>query len=51
MIAFVRHGQTELNRGGRLQGRLDAPLSALGLAAGRGVGQGLRVAGGDARVQ
>ncbi len=30
MIAFVRHGQTELNRGGRLQGRLDAPLSALG---------------------
>ena len=30
MIAFVRHGQTELNRGGRLQGRIDAPLSALG---------------------
>jgi broad specificity phosphatase PhoE len=30
MIAFVRHGQTELNRGGRLQGRLDAPLSDLG---------------------
>ncbi len=30
MIAFVRHGQTELNRGGRLQGRLDAPLSELG---------------------
>ena len=30
MIAFVRHGQTELNRRGRLQGRLDAPLSALG---------------------
>jgi broad specificity phosphatase PhoE len=30
MIAFVRHGQTELNRGGRLQGRLDAPLTDLG---------------------
>jgi broad specificity phosphatase PhoE len=30
VIAFVRHGQTALNRGGRLQGRLDAPLSELG---------------------
>ena len=30
MIAFVRHGQTELNRDGRLQGRLDAALSAAG---------------------
>jgi broad specificity phosphatase PhoE len=30
MIAFVRHGQTELNATGRLQGRLDVPLSALG---------------------
>jgi len=30
VIAFVRHGQTELNRGGRLQGRIDAPLSAVG---------------------
>jgi broad specificity phosphatase PhoE len=30
VIAFVRHGQTELNRSGRLQGRIDAPLSALG---------------------
>jgi len=30
VIAFVRHGQTALNRGGRLQGRVDAPLSALG---------------------
>ena len=30
MIAFVRHGQTELNRDGRLQGRIDAPLSKLG---------------------
>ena len=30
MIAFVRHGQTAMNRDGRLQGRLDAPLSELG---------------------
>jgi broad specificity phosphatase PhoE len=30
VIEFVRHGQTELNRGGRLQGRIDAPLSELG---------------------
>ena len=28
----VRHGQTELNKGGRLQGRLDAALSDLGVA-------------------
>jgi broad specificity phosphatase PhoE len=30
MIAFVRHGQTAMNRDGRLQGRLDSPLSDLG---------------------
>lgn len=30
MIVFARHGQTALNRGGRLQGRLDAPLNELG---------------------
>ena len=31
MIVFARHGQTALNRSSRLQGRLDAPLSELGL--------------------
>jgi probable phosphoglycerate mutase len=31
VIAFVRHGQTAMNRDGRLQGRLDAPLSEVGL--------------------
>jgi broad specificity phosphatase PhoE len=31
VIAFVRHGQTGLNRSGRLQGRLDAALSELGV--------------------
>jgi broad specificity phosphatase PhoE len=30
VILFVRHGQTAVNREGRLQGRLDAPLSELG---------------------
>ena len=40
MIAFVRHGQTELNRGGRLQGRLDAPLSALGSEQAAALGRG-----------
>ncbi|MFM7225375.1 MAG: histidine phosphatase family protein [Actinomycetota bacterium] len=30
MIVFARHGRTEVNRGGRLQGRIDAPLDELG---------------------
>jgi broad specificity phosphatase PhoE len=30
VIAFVRHGQTAVNREGRLQGRLDAPLTDVG---------------------
>lgn len=32
-IAFIRHGVTEWNRLGRLQGRVDIPLSAEGRAA------------------
>ena len=40
MIAFVRHGQTELNRGGRLQGRIDAPLSELGVEQAAALGRG-----------
>ena len=40
MIAFVRHGQTELNRGGRLQGRLDAALSELGVHQAAALGRG-----------
>jgi broad specificity phosphatase PhoE len=40
MIAFVRHGQTDLNRGGRLQGRLDAPLSDLGKLQAAALGHG-----------
>jgi broad specificity phosphatase PhoE len=41
MIVFVRHGQTELNRGGRLQGRIDAPLSAIGADQAATLGRGL----------
>jgi broad specificity phosphatase PhoE len=40
VIAFVRHGQTELNRGGRLQGRLDVPLSDLGVQQAAALGRG-----------
>jgi broad specificity phosphatase PhoE len=40
VLSFVRHGQTELNRGGRLQGRLDAPLSPLGAAQAAALGGG-----------
>jgi broad specificity phosphatase PhoE len=35
VISFARHGQTAVNAGGRLQGRLDEPLSALGAAQAR----------------
>src|SRR5580704_8037983 len=31
MIYLARHGQTEFNRDGRLQGRIDSPLTELGL--------------------
>lgn len=31
-IWFLRHGQTEWNKARRLQGRMDSPLTALGLA-------------------
>jgi len=32
MIIFVRHGETDVNREGRFQGRIDAPLNERGLA-------------------
>jgi probable phosphoglycerate mutase len=37
VIAFVRHGQTAVNRAGRLQGRVDAPLTETGVAQARAV--------------
>jgi broad specificity phosphatase PhoE len=41
VIVFVRHGQTEVNREGRFQGRLDPPLTELGVEQARLVAQGL----------
>ena len=37
MIVFLRHGETERNRAGRLQGRSDAPLTERGRAQIAGV--------------
>jgi broad specificity phosphatase PhoE len=39
VIAFVRHGQTALNREGRLQGRLDPPLSEVGVEQAAALGR------------
>jgi broad specificity phosphatase PhoE len=38
MIYLARHGQTEFNRDGRLQGRIDSPLTGLGLEQAAQVG-------------
>jgi broad specificity phosphatase PhoE len=38
MIYLVRHGQTEFNREDRFQGRVDSPLTELGIAQARAVG-------------
>jgi probable phosphoglycerate mutase len=37
MICLVRHGQTEFNREDRIQGRVDSPLTELGLAQARAI--------------
>jgi len=42
MIYLVRHGQTEFNREGRYQGRVDSPLTDLGVAQAGAVGERLR---------
>ena len=41
MIYLVRHGQTVLNLQGRYQGRVDSPLTALGIAQAEAVGRRL----------
>ena len=41
MIYLIRHGQTELNREGRYQGRIDSALTALGVAQAEAVGRRL----------
>jgi probable phosphoglycerate mutase len=38
MIYLIRHGQTEFNREDRFQGRVDSPLTELGIAQARAVG-------------
>jgi broad specificity phosphatase PhoE len=43
VIAFVRHGQTAVNRNGQLQGRFDAPLTELGVAQAQRVARALAV--------
>jgi broad specificity phosphatase PhoE len=43
MIAFVRHGQTAMNRDGRLQGRLDSPLSEVGLIQARALAEAFSI--------
>ena len=47
MIYLVRHGETEWNRAGRMQGHLDAPLTERGEAQARAVGETLRGLGVD----
>jgi broad specificity phosphatase PhoE len=42
MIYLVRHGQTEFNRDGRFQGHVESPLTALGEAQARAVGERLK---------
>ena len=41
-IYLVRHGETEWNRAGRMQGHLDSPLTPRGEAQARAVGETLR---------
>ena len=41
-IYLVRHGETEFNRAGRMQGQQDSPLTALGRDQVRRVGRLLR---------
>ncbi len=54
MIYLIRHGQTEFNREDRVQGRIDSPLTELGLAQARAIGERLKAikaqAGGAWRV-
>jgi probable phosphoglycerate mutase len=37
MIYLIRHGETQFNREGRFQGRVDSPLTPLGLAQARAI--------------
>lgn len=46
-LALIRHGETEWNRAGRVQGTTDSPLSALGQAQAKAVGAALGADGVD----
>ena len=41
MLILARHGQTAVNAGGRLQGRIDAPLTELGRRQAEAIGRAL----------
>ena len=43
-ILFVRHGETDYNAGGRLQGQRDIPLNRRGRAQASAIGRALRTA-------
>ena len=47
MIYLLRHGETEWNREGRLQGHRDSPLTARGRAQATAMGETLRAVIGD----
>lgn len=47
-LTFIRHGQTDWNHGGRIQGHLDIPLNALGLQQAQCMGAALADNGIDA---
>ena len=49
-LVLVRHGETEWNRIGRVQGRTDIPLNATGRAQARAAGERLRGGAFDAVV-
>ncbi|HTX48756.1 MAG TPA: histidine phosphatase family protein [Caulobacteraceae bacterium] len=55
MIYLIRHGQTVLNLEGRYQGRVDSPLTPLGVAQAEAVGRRLAelraAGGGDWRLE
>ena len=46
-LLLLRHGETEANRDGRVQGRQDSPLTALGLAQARAMGRAVAARIGD----
>ncbi len=48
-IIFIRHGETDWNREGRLQGQRDVPLNARGRDQARGMGARLRTLVGDGK--